>query len=268
MQRQAWLVFCGALIACGDDNGATPDAPASTIHLEGSVTLEAAPLASTVITLRVQDTLFADLATVETTTTAAGTFAFSLQLDTLIESSRLSLIVMPPYGSGIRARMVLFPLQHNPAGAADSTDLAFAMIRDEAAVPTGPTQPVTAVALAGFYSGRSVAPLFPSRGGAFWDLELLAQGDSMVGTYESDFTASTTCGNSLGTLTGRVSGNTLQLRMISDSFSGDDIGRRVTLLNAVAYTADLDTLILTYPTQPGPNPCAYGSPSPLRLIRE
>lgn len=255
------------LCACADGGNTALDSDHPRIRLAGVVSAEGSPLPHTALSLRVQDTVFQILAERVDTTDATGTYSITVPLDTVLEHAWLFLQVVPLYGSGLGTRLLISPIDLDSFGTLDSTGTIVIVPRVDPGVPHEALQPLTATQVAGTFTGRSIPPLNPLVGGAFWTFTLRTDGDSLVGRYEADFQATTICGNGVGSVTGHILGDTLHLRMVSDSFTGDDIGTRVTLFTAVTYAPSADTIILTYPGQPGPHPCTWGSPAPIRMIR-
>lgn len=260
---------CGLLVlaiaACSDANSTNDDEPSLTVA--GQVLSDSGvALEGTSVLLRVFDTTVGGVHASRTILAdSAGRFAVVLPIDTLLSSGLFQANILPPigsgYGSASRFEMVYF----DSIGQADLAQLSIIIVRQEPPVPEGPPAALSAAALVGDYSGESVSPITFS-GVAYLDLSLTALGDSVHGRYAIDFSASTACGNGAGEVSGNVLNDTVHLKLVSDSFPGWDGTHRVTFMQANTYVISADTLIVTYPENPGD--CPWGSPAPLRLMRQ
>ena len=258
------LVVAAAL-ACSD-TGSDPDEPPGLTVAGRIETGSSVPVVAAEVWLRVWDTTTATpWANVTLITDSAGRFSAVLPIDTLLASGYLQADVTPPFGSGLSRGFAWVTLTFDSLGQADTSGLAVVVTQLAPPIPEGPPSALDPALLTGDYSGSTVPPsTIVSE--VYLDLSLTAVGDSVHGRYDIDFSASTACGDGFGQVTGNVLNDTLFLRLASDSFPGWGGTPLVNSFIATTYSASADTLILHYPASPGQ--CPWGSPAPLRLIRQ
>jgi hypothetical protein len=251
-----------ALFACSES---ATDLDAPRLDLDGVVrdTL-GTPVAGASIWVRIWDGTAQPRGEATLITGPNGFFAGSIPVNTLIDQAQLQLIVQPPLGSGWSREIRYLPITFDAAGRADTAGMVIPVILREPPVPTGSPAALAAIDLTGSYTGRTVHPTTIA-GGVYLDLALTSIGSAVIGNYDIDFDGSTVCGNGTGSILGFVQHDTLFLQLTSDSFPGWNDAPLVNGFFATTYAPGADTLILTYPSQPGD--CPWGSPAPLRLIR-
>jgi hypothetical protein len=250
----------GALLAaaCSSEPLPEPDPPA--LVLSGVATQDGAPLPQVTLFARVYNSQ-GNLPLAEETalSDANGAFQLRLELDTLLGDGFYVLAITPPFRSGLTSLLVAQAIAFDGEGHADTT-LAIEVPRAEPPVPDGPRQPLDPARLVGHYDGRSVEPAGPA-GPVELDLRI----DSVVagrpfGSYDTWFNASTACRPGVRSLDGTLGPDSLYLRLRVDADPVQDFV-------VTSFDVGNDTLILDY-TESGANQCPWGTPAPLRLVRQ
>jgi hypothetical protein len=253
------------LVACSDHSG--PQAEGPELVIAGRLETDlGAPIEGGLVWVTVWDVnKSVPRADSVLLTDAAGRFAGTLVIDSLLATGFLQIDVRPPLGSGLTRAFGYDALGFDAAGRADTSGILFTVSQVAPPVPEGDPASLDPALLQGMFSGETVPPATMT-GVAYLDLDLTPTADSVYGRYDIDFSASTACGDGNGDVSGEVRNDTLFLRLVSDSFPGWDGIVKVNSFIAMTYSASADTLILRYPSASGP--CSWGSPAALRLIRQ
>lgn len=256
-----------AALACSDHDDVGPEPLPAGLAIQGRVvTDQGVPVEGTSVWLRIWDAGQQNSRAEATLITdAAGRFAGTLLTNGALATGSVQADVQPPLGSGLSRASGSGPITFDAHGHADTSGVLFTVSQVAPPVPQGNPSPLNPALLQGAYSGQTVPPE-TLIGVAYLDLSLTPVADSVYGRYGIDFSASTTCGDGNGDVSGQVRNDTLFLRLVSDSFPGWDGIIKVNTFVATTYTTSADTLILHYPQSSGP--CPWGSPAPLRLIRQ
>ncbi len=258
------LVLTLALLACSEDGTGPGEKARFTIAglIETDLNV---PVSQASVWIRVWDTAGVPRADRALISDAAGHFSATIPMDTMLAAGFLQLDVQPVLGSGLGRGFGYAPVTFNNSGQADTAGVTIQVTQVAPPIPNGNPATLDAALLAGDYSGETVPPQ-TIVSAAYLDLSLTPAADSVHGRYDISFSASTTCGNGLGDVAGQIRSDTLFLLLISDSFPGWGGVHLVNDFVATTYSVEADTLILHYPAANGP--CSWGSPAPLRLVRQ